>query len=443
MSGGVMHITSVSIPDFTAFTIARNMTITIRDGMISAVEPDAAASCEIPGTEETIDGSGMYAIPGMVNLHAHTAMTLLRGTAEDARPLDWFNKYIWVYEKNLVPEDVYAGTLLGAAEMLLSGITCVADHYFSMEQAFKAYTDIGMRADLAWAMFGVGEGWEAARDKALAFTNEYRNRDPLVSVSLGPHSAYLCPDEFLSALVRIGADEGLKLHIHVSEDAGQVSRSLEERGITPIEVLDRTGVLRPGTILAHAYHATDADLALMASRGVYAAHCPITYMRFGDMMPFLERAVSAGVNVSLGTDGAASNGTMNLIEAARNAALLAKCAAGDAEAGAVSTILPLLFSGGRALVHPRYGAIEPGIPADIVLYDPRHPATQPESHPFASLLYGAGERSVDTVIVGGKTVVRGGRLLTVDPAGLYREAEERALRLRETSGGGPMQRYGK
>jgi 5-methylthioadenosine/S-adenosylhomocysteine deaminase len=463
-----MRIRSVSIPDFRNFTIARNMTITIEGGIVSSVEPDASAEgAQAAGTtcaagtaggglagtgrgmtdagaktEETIDGSGMYAMPGMVNLHAHTAMTLLRGTAEDARPLDWFNKYIWVYEKNLEPADIYVGTVLGAAEMLLSGITCVADHYFSMEQAFRAYTEIGMRADLAWAVFGVGEGWEASRDRALEFTAEYRNRHPLVTISLGPHSPYLCPDDFLARMAKLGADERLRLHIHVSEDAGQVERSITERGITPLEVLDRTGVLVPGTILAHAYHATDSDLALIASRGAWSAHCPITDMRFGDAAPFLGRALAAGVGVALGTDGAASNGTMSLVQAARSAALLAKCAAGDAEAGRIADILPLLFSGGKALVHPRYGAIAPGIPADIVLYDPAAPATQPENDPFAGMLYASGNGNIDTVLVAGRVVVRKGKLTTLDPAALYREAEERAVRLRCTAGGGPMQRYG-
>ncbi|UCF99579.1 MAG: amidohydrolase family protein [Spirochaetaceae bacterium] len=146
--------------------------------------------------DELIEASGLYVIPGLVNLHAHTAMTLLRGAAEDVNEERWFNDYVWIYERNLKPEDVYVGTLLGAAEMLLSGVTYVADHYFYMDRAFEAYRKAGMRADLSWVVFGNGEDWWGELEQSLEFVHEYRDKDPRINASLGPHSPYICPPFF-------------------------------------------------------------------------------------------------------------------------------------------------------------------------------------------------------------------------------------------------------
>jgi 5-methylthioadenosine/S-adenosylhomocysteine deaminase len=335
-------IRNVTIPDFFDLSLAEGMTVSLRDGFVESIEEDSTAAPvsggEAAGTEtdgtSVIDGKGMLLIPGMVNLHAHTAMTLLRGSAEDVNAVDWFNKYIWIYEQGLTPDDVYTGTLLGGAEMLLNGVTSVADHYFAMDRAWKAFDELGMRADLSWAVFGMGDDAEQKLEEALGFSRDYRAKSPLINVSLGPHSPYLCPDDFLVKVVRIAADENFKLHLHVAEDYRQMEISAKERGKTPVEVLRDTGVLRsggPGTILAHAYYATDSDMMIMAESNCTAAHCPKTYLRFGDSHDFLPRALKSGANLAIGSDGAASNSTMNIAEAARLAALMGKGASGCAE----------------------------------------------------------------------------------------------------------------
>jgi 5-methylthioadenosine/S-adenosylhomocysteine deaminase len=391
--------------------------------------------------EEVIDARGMYLLPGFVNTHAHTAMSLLRGAAEDMREEAWFNEHIWIYERNLKTEDVYWGTLLGAAEMLLAGVTWVADHYFAMEQAFRAYRDAGLRADLAWAVFGTGEGWEKQYEQALEFARNSRDREPTITVSLGPHSPYVCPQGFLRRVAEAAAEHGFRMHVHVAEVERQVRRSLEETGQTPVEILESTGVLRPGTILGHACYATDRDLRKIAAAGAGIAHCAKTYLKFGDLPDLLPRALAAGVSVGLGTDGPASNNTLSILETARDAALLAKCARRDPTVGAVGQVLPLLHAGGRILGVPDYGTIREGSPADLVLLDDRLPNLRPGVDPFAGLLYSLNERSVHTVIVNGRVVVREGRLLTVDLEEVYARVEEIAARLRQRSTDGPMQRY--
>ena len=433
-------IRNVSVPDFFKLSVTDGMAVALKDGMIEKVMKDPGG--EVGASE--LDGRGMLVVPGMVNLHAHTAMTLLRGTAEDCGAVDWFNKYIWIYEQGLTPDDVYTGTLLGGAEMLLNGVTAVADHYFGMDRAWRAFDELGMRADLSWAVFGLGDDAEEKLDEALGFSRDYRGKSPLIGISLGPHSPYLCPDPFLGKIARVASDENFKLHIHVAEDYRQMEISARERGKTPIEVLRDTGVLRqggPGTILAHAYYATDSDLGMMAGANCTAAHCPKTYLRFGDSHDFLPRALSAGAGLALGSDGPASNSTMNIAEAARLAALMGKGASGRAEAATIGEVLPLMFSGGRALGLPNYGEVVPGAPADLVLLDLSTPEMFPGNNVFADLLYGLDGRNVDTVIVDGRPVVAGGELLTVDFRALREEARAIARRLVSTSADRPMQEY--
>jgi len=328
-----------------------------------------AAGDPAAADQQVLDCRGLYLIPGLVNTHSHTAMTLL----------------------------------LGAAEMLLGGVTCVADHYFHIDRAWEAYRESGMRADLAWAAFGAGEGWQRQWAEALEFSRAFAGREPRLAVSLGPHSPYICPESFLRTAT------------------------------------EAAGVLRPGTVLAHA--ATDRALTIIREHGAGIAHCAKTYLKFGALPDILPRALAAGVTVGLGTDGPASNNTLNIFETARDAALLAKCARGDPSVARVGEVLPLCHRVGEVLGLPGYGRVEEGSLADLVLLDPRHPALVPEHDLFANLLYSLGERSVHTVIVDGKVVVREGRLLTIDLEDLRRRAGEIASRLVRAAGQAPIQSY--
>ncbi|MCF6334462.1 MAG: amidohydrolase family protein, partial [Spirochaetales bacterium] len=194
-----MTIKNISILSFKDQSVQKNMDVTIREGRISKISEGGVVSAPVSGNlnEIIIDGTGKYIIPGFINAHAHTAMTLLRGVAEDVSVDDWFNKHVWIYEQSLTPDDVYIGTLLGAAEMLLSGVTAVADHYFAMNRAFDAYVKSGMRANLAWAVFGTGPDSEKQFETAMDFTGKYQGKNSRILISLGPHSPYICPEDFL------------------------------------------------------------------------------------------------------------------------------------------------------------------------------------------------------------------------------------------------------
>jgi len=230
------------------------------------------------------------------------------------------------------------------------------------------------------------------------------------------------------------------MHIHVSETEEQVAGMLKERGMTPVEVLDRNGVLREGTILAHAYWASDSDLDVIKKRGAGIAHCAKTYMKFGDINDFLPRALSRGVNVALGSDGSASNNTINIFETARDAALLAKCAVRNAESARIEEILPLMTNG-SVMGLDSYGEVEEGAAADLVIIDPSSPNMLPGYSVFADILYSLNERNVDTVIVDGRVVARKGKLLNINIDDLKEEALEIAKRLTSTVADKPMQTY--
>jgi len=392
---------------------------------------------------EIIEGADFYAIPGLTNCHSHTGMTLLRGCAEDVNSLDWFNKYIWVYEKNLLPEDVYIGTLLGAAEMLLSGVTLVCDHYFYMDKAFKAYQEAGMKADLAWAVFGRGDDQEKNFRKAMNFTEKYSGADKRISISLGPHSPYICPESFLKKIRDISHKTGLKIHIHVSEEKWQVNKCLKEKGRTPIQYLADIGLIKEKSILAHAYWATDSDFEIIKNAGAGVAHAPKTYMRFGFSKDFLPRALKAGIKIALASDGVVSNSDMSIFEAARDAALLAKMSMGDAEEGRIEQIIPLLSSGWKMIGNEKIGEIKEAYIADLVLIRKDSPSMNPAINIFANILYSLSQRDIDTVIIDGKVVVREGKLLTIDVKEVVKEANRIKERLLQRTNEKPMQEFGK
>lgn len=418
------------------------MDILINKGKIKNISPSLSGSHSVPAQsdEVVIDGSGKYIIPGLVNAHAHTAMTLLRGVAEDVSVDDWFNKYIWIYEQGLVPDDVYTGTLIGAAEMLLSGVTAVADHYFAMDKAFDAYVKSGMRANLSWAVFGSGSDSEKQFETAMDFTRKYAGKNSRISISMGPHSPYICPEEFLEKVAEKAVGMNIPMHIHVSETEEQVLQSLKKTGMTPVQVLDKTGVLREDTILAHAFWATDEDLELIKKRGAGIAHCAKSYMKFGDINDLLPRAIKVGVKIAYGSDGLASNNTADIFEVARDAALLAKCATRNSEDAKISEMLPLLCNG-EILGLKDYGEIKEGALADLVIIDPATPNMMPGNNIFADILYSLNNKNVDTVIVDGKIVVENGELLTIDVKALQADALAISKRLVATGSDKPMQSY--
>jgi 5-methylthioadenosine/S-adenosylhomocysteine deaminase len=415
--------------------------IAIRGRQIAAIQPTGQIAAAEAGA--LIDGAGMAALPGLINTHAHAAMVLLRGAAEDVPVEAWFNDYIWPMETNLTPEDVYWGALLAAAEMIESGTTTVADHYFAMDSVAEAIAQSGMRGHLAPTMFGQGDT-RAELTQAGEFAARWHGAaDGRIRAWLGPHSPYLCPPDVLRAVAAEARELGLGCHIHVSETAEQVRASLAQHGVTPIQLLAQVGLLDQPLLCAHAAHATPDDIGLLADARAGVAHCPKTFLKLAAGIAPVVDMRARGLAVGVGSDGAASNNTLDMLEQLRLAALLQKHVRADATALPAAEALALAtVEGARALGQAgEIGALTPGALADIILIRTDGAHMQPIHALPSALVYSARAADVDTTIVDGRVLMRGRRLLTLDKATIIREVSARAERLRSRQHGRRLQTY--
>jgi len=372
------------------------------------------------------------AIPGLVNAHTHAAMTLFRSYADDMALMDWLNQKIWPVEANLTPEDIYWGTLLAIAEMLKSGTTAFADMYFFMPQAARAVADSGIRAVLSRGMAGVAKNAMEALADSEVFYREYNNAaDGRITVMLGPHAPYTCPPAYLREVVNLAQRLGAEIHIHLSETKGEVEDCLKQYGKTPIALMDELGVLDCGVLAAHCVHVTPEDIAIMRDKKVRVAHNPGSNMKLASGIAPVTAMLEAGVCVGLGTDGAASNNNLDMLEEMRLAALLHKVSSYNPVAvPAVTAINMATANGAEALgLGKKIGKLKAGYKADIVLINMDKLHWQPRHDRASLLVYAAAASDVDTVLVNGKVLLADGRLTTIDEERLVAEVEKRAARL--------------
>jgi 5-methylthioadenosine/S-adenosylhomocysteine deaminase len=411
-----------------ALSVLRNYDVAIRGNHIAAVE--AAGVIEPGRAREIIEAGGMVAMPGLINTHAHVPMVIFRGLAEDVSLEKWFNEYMWPLESNLQEEDVYWGMLLGLVEMIEAGVTSVADHYFYMDQAARAVEEAGTRAALSWAVFG--DQGEAMLNQTAQFVERWGGAaGGRITTWLAPHAPYTCDDEFLRASAGRARDLGVGIHIHVAETMGQTQASLEKRGITPICVLKKTGVLERPTLLAHAVGATSADIQTLADYPAGVAHAPKTYLKLAMGTAPVVAFRKAGVPVGLATDGAVSNNTLDVWESMRLMALTQKQAQASPEMMTIPEVLHVATRGSAQVIGlaDQIGAIEPGYLADLILVDMNGPHVQPLHSITASLVYATRASDVQTVIVDGKILMRDRQLLTLNKAEIIRQVNQSMQRL--------------
>ncbi|MDQ7844876.1 MAG: amidohydrolase [Armatimonadota bacterium] len=450
MGGASLLIRNVTVvdPRGTGTTILPGQDILIEGPRIiriaAAEGPPSADRPGVPPRPEprpeaglrVIDGTGMVALPGLINTHAHAAMVLFRGAAEDVTVERWFNEIIWPMESNLTPDDVYWGTLLAAAEMIESGVTTVADHYFLMDQVAAALLHSGLRAHLAPTLFG--RDLHAELDDSARIIARYQGAgDGRIRMWLGPHSPYLCPPDYLRAVAAEAKRAGLGVHLHVSETAEQVRASLAAHGRTPPAHLAALGLMDVPVLAAHAAHATEADIALFAAHGVGVAHCPKTFLKLAAGIAPVAAMRRAGVAVGLGSDGAASNNTLDLFEQMRLAAMLQKHERRDPTILTLDDALAMATVEGARVLRQEHelGRLAPGYLADIILIRLEGVHLQPVHDIRAALVYAARPGDVDTVVVHGRVLMEGRRLQTIDKAQVIKDIAARTGRLLETSHG--------
>lgn len=405
------HATIVTLNDED--TILKDAALAISDDRIVAVG-------EIPAgfvADEVVDLSGKIVAPGLYNAHTHAAMVFSRGYAEDM-PLDrWFNEGIWKLESALTREMVHWGVRLAMVEMVRGGIIGFADHYFYMDEVAQAVVESGMRANLAWAVFGDEEGEVGITvPDTVAFVKHWQGAaNGRLRAMFGPHSPYLCSDEFLARTAAVAVREGIGIHIHAAETASQVEASLARYDMTPIELLHDRGLFETHTIVAHAIHANPIDIAILANSQVNVAHCPSTHMRYAMGVTPVPDMLAAGVNVALGTDGAGSSVALNLWREMRLAVVMQRQARHDPKAlGGTTALRMAARNGARALGFTDSGVLGPGFQADLIVIDTTQTHYQPIHNVAASLVWNTEPADVQDVMVAGRWLMRDRELLTLD-----------------------------
>ena len=402
--------------------------VAVRDGRIEALLPAAQAAGRF-GSYETLDLPDHVLIPGLVNTHTHAAMSLMRGLADDLPLMRWLEDHIWPAEaRHVSPAMVRDGTLLACAEMLRSGITCFNDMYFFPEASLEAARSAGMRVALGIIVVEFPSAYASDADDYLRKGLALRDRegeDPLVSFCLAPHAPYTVSDASFRQVAKLAAELDLPVHVHLAETGDENRRSLAEHGMRPVERLRRLGLLGPGLIAVHAVHLEQHEIELLGSHAASIAHCPSSNLKLASGFAPLEALRRAGANLCLGTDGAASNNRLDLLQEMRTAALLAKAVAGDAEAlPAHAALRAATLGGAQALgIDERAGSIAPGKAADLVAVALRGPELAPCYDPVSHLVYAAGREHVTHVWVGGETRVIEGRLQPSAFSGLEKRAE--------------------
>ena len=385
--------------------------VRVEDGRITALGPDVKAE---PG-DDVIDAAGMALLPGLVNGHTHAAMTLMRGYGGDLPLMQWLQDKIFPVEAKLTAEDVYWGTRLAAVEMIRSGTVRFWDMYWQPEAVARAVGDAGIRASVALPLV---DGLDAGKSDALRAEAE-RSLDaladagPLVAATLGPHSIYLVSENSLRWVAELSSERDVPVHIHLSETEGEVQDCVTAHGVRPAAYLDRIGVLSPRAILAHGVWLDDDELALIAERGATIVTTPVSNLKLAVGGVFSYAKASAhGIPVGLGTDGASSNNSLDLFQDMKHLALVQKHAERD-PAAMPATEAWAVATGRRAPALAQPGRIAVGEPADFLLVRSDAPELTPGDL-IANLVYSAAGAVVDTTVVAGHVLMRGGEIASED-----------------------------
>jgi 5-methylthioadenosine/S-adenosylhomocysteine deaminase len=362
-------------------------------------------------------------------------MTLMRGLADDLRLMDWLEKHVWPAEaRHVSAQFVYDGTLIACAEMLRGGVTCFNDMYFFPEMAGRAALDAGIRAALGIILIELPTVYAAdAQDylrKGLAMRDELKS-EPLLSFCMAPHAPYTVSDRSFEQILTLSEQLQIPINTHLQETRDEIRESESKFGMRPIARLEKIGLLGPSFIAIHAVHLDRAEIALLAGLGASVAHCPSSNLKLASGIAPVGAMLSAGVNVGLGTDGAASNNRLDVLSEMRLAALLAKAASDDAQTLPAHVALRMAtLNAARALgLEQKIGSVEPGKCADLCALNLASIELSPCYDPASQLVYAAGREHVSHVWVDGKLLVEEGRLLQVDETAVARKAREWQLRI--------------
>ncbi|WP_313478911.1 TRZ/ATZ family hydrolase [Stutzerimonas kunmingensis] len=424
------------VPVEPAGVVLKGHGLGVRDGRIALIAPRAVALKY--QAIETRELEGMLLAPGLINAHGHAAMTLFRGLADDLPLQRWLKDHIWPAESRWVDEDfVRCGTELAIAEQLKGGITCFSDMYFYPSVVSELVHKHGVRAQITIPVldFPVPDARDAdeALRKGVALFDDLKHH-PRITIAFGPHAPYSVADDKLESIRVLVAEMDAGIHMHVHETAHEVQEALRKHGERPLARLARLQLLGPRFQAVHMTQVDDDDLALLTEHNCSVIHCPESNLKLASGFCPVERLWEAGINVAVGTDGAASNNDLDLLGETRTAALLAKAVAGSATAlDAHRALRMATLNGARALgIDEHTGSLEIGKFADLVALDLSGLAQQPVYDPVSQLIYSTSRDAVRHVWVGGKQLLESGRLTRMDEQQVIANARQWGERISST-----------
>lgn len=422
------------IPVEPASVIHENHSLVIDDGKIIALLPQETARQRYqPHTLHRLHTHAL--IPGLINCHTHSSMTLLRGIADDLHLMDWLQNHIWPLEQKWVGESfVRDGTDLAIAEMIRGGTTCFNDMYFFPEITAHQTIHHGIRAAVGLIVIDFPSVWaedsEAYIEKGLALHDSLRH-EPLLTTPFAPHAPYSVSDEPLNRIRTLADELELPVHMHVHETAHEVAEQQRKTGLSPLQRLDDIGLLTPSFLGVHMTQLSEEEIAHYAATGAHIVHCPESNLKLASGFSPVARCLDAGINVALGTDGAASNNDLDMLGEMRTAALLAKGVSNDASAlPAMSALEMATINGAKALgIDHITGSLSIGKAADVVAIDISEPETQPLYNPLSQIVYSATRHQVSDVWVAGKQLMKQRQLTTINLSDLQSKIETWQQRL--------------
>jgi 5-methylthioadenosine/S-adenosylhomocysteine deaminase len=416
--------------------VLEGQAVIVAGGRIEAILPADEVATRYPGAER-VELPGHALVPGLINAHTHNAMTLMRGLADDLPLMTWLEEHIWPVEQRWVGVDfVRAGSELAMAEMLAGGTTCFNDNYFFPDVTAAVALKAGMRAVIGLPVISVPTAWAQTEDEYFSrglAVHQDLVAEERVTTAFAPHAPYTVSDQAFERMRDLAEEMDIPIHLHLLETAGEIQGSLEAHGKSPLDRIDALGVLGPRLLAVHMTQLGADDIRRVARAGVHVLHCPASNLKLASGICPVAELDAAGVNVAIGTDGAASNNTLDMFAEMRLAALLAKGASGNPEAVPAARALSMAtINGARALgLEDRVGSIEVGKCADLVAVALDRSATLPMHHVVSQLVYAVGRDQVSDVWVDGQRVVKAHELQTLDVNEIHRSARRWAVRLGE------------
>jgi 5-methylthioadenosine/S-adenosylhomocysteine deaminase len=420
-------LSAAHVVPMTGTTVLADHSVAIDRGRIVGVLPTAQARARFE-PRRTVSLADHVLLPGLVNLHCHAAMSLLRGLADDTPLMTWLQEHVWPAEARHVSHDfVRDGSLLAMGEMLRGGVTCVNDMYFFPEATARAALEAGLRAAIGIIAIEFPSAYAANAqdylDKGLATRKAYLG-ESLLSFTLAPHAPYTVADTTLKRIVALSDALDMPVHMHVHETAHETEQGEREHGMRPLERMNQLGLVGPRLIAVHAVHLTDGELDALARAGASIAHCPSSNLKLASGIARVADMLARGIRVGVGTDGAASNNRLDVFTEMRTAALLAKARSGDAAVVSAHQALRMATIDAAAAIglQDEIGSLEPGKSADLIAVTLDSVETQPCFDAASHLVYAAGREHVTHAWIAGEPRLEDRRLLTLDSAELLGKA---------------------